>query len=337
MLIPNKFAIATIIAGFLAGPALADGISNPGGSSSITSGATPITCTSGTQGVLFQSSGTVTCVSAFSFDGTTVLTVPAITMTAGSPLRLGASTGRLSSNSDSDFTFANSGLSATVHLVVDANLIGAFAQTTNPTSFRVYNTTSSANANYERAVLGWNDASNILTFGTQNAGTGSARGLQIVTSGTNAITISSAQLVALPAVTTDATHTDATICEDTTTHALYSGSGTLGICLGTSGRQFKTGLTPMTAGLSDIMRLQLHNYRYLPGYGDGGDRIQYGLVAQDVEDVLPDLARHDADGNTINYDSGAVLMIAIRAIQELKNDNDGLRAEIDDVRRSVGR
>lgn len=69
MLTPNKYAIVTAIIIGLAGPSLADGISNPGGSSSITAGNTPVTCTSGTSGVLFQSSGKVGCDSGFTYAG----------------------------------------------------------------------------------------------------------------------------------------------------------------------------------------------------------------------------------------------------------------------------
>jgi len=129
-------------------------------------------------------------------------------------------------------------------------------------------------------------------------------------------------------ITTDVAHTDATICEDTTTHQFYSGSGTLGICLGTSGRQFKTDLVPMKAGLKEIATLDLWNYRYKPGWGDGGKRIQYGPTAQDVEKVLPDLVGHDEKGEAINYDSGALLLIALHAIQEQQVQIEELKKKV---------
>lgn len=137
--------------------------------------------------------------------------------------------------------------------------------------------------------------------------------------GTNVgFTLSTAGLPALPSITSDATHTDATICVDTTSKGLYQGSGALGICLGTSGRQFKTDFAPMDAGLAEISKLDLQRFRYREGFGDNGVRLHYGLMAQDVEKVLPDLAGHDAEGNTINYDAGALLFVSLRAIQELE-------------------
>lgn len=146
---------------------------------------------------------------------------------------------------------------------------------------------------------------------------------------TTAITIKGeTQEVRLPQITSDAALTDTTVCQDTTNHGLKSGSGALGVCLGTSGRQFKTNLVPMQAGLAEVMKINLWNYRYKPGFGDNGARMQYGPTAQDVEAVLPDLAGHDLNGNTINYDWGAFIPIALKAIQQLKADNDDLRRDI---------
>lgn len=124
---------------------------------------------------------------------------------------------------------------------------------------------------------------------------------------------------------TDAATTDNTVCIGAT-GTLLKGSGTLGICLGTSGRQFKTAFTPMTAGIDEIAKLDLWNYRYRDGFGDSGERMQYGPTAQDVEKVLPDLVRHDSSGEAINYDIGAFVPITLHALQQLKADNDNLRA-----------
>ena len=136
-------------------------------------------------------------------------------------------------------------------------------------------------------------------------------------------------------LTTDATHTDRTVCQDTTSSVLYYGSGTAGICLGTSGRQFKTEFSPMTVGLAEVAKLNLQNYRYRKGYGDDGASIQYGMTAQDVEAVLPGLVRHDARGNAINYDIGALWFIALRAIQELNAANDNLKSEVEKLKHKL--
>lgn len=128
-----------------------------------------------------------------------------------------------------------------------------------------------------------------------------------------------------PNATSDAGLADSTACIRTSNGQILKGSGTLGICLGTSGAQFKTAFAPMVAGIDEIAKIKLWNYRYLNGFGDSGERIQYGATAQDVEKVLPDLVRYDSKGEVINYDIGAFVPIALHALQQLKADNDNLR------------
>lgn len=130
----------------------------------------------------------------------------------------------------------------------------------------------------------------------------------------------------LPNATTDAGVADATACLRSSNGQILKGSGTLGICLGTSGAQFKTAFAPMAAGIEEIAKIKLWNYRYREGFGDSGARVQYGSTAQDVEVVLPDLVRYDEEGTAINYDIGAFVPIALHALQQLKAENDDLRA-----------
>lgn len=136
-----------------------------------------------------------------------------------------------------------------------------------------------------------------------------------------------------PNMASDSGIADSTVCTATTGGKLLKGSGTLGICLGTSGAQFKTAFAPMAAGIDDLMKIDFQNYRYREGFGDSGERMQYGPTAQNVEGAIPDLVRHNASGAAINYDSGALLFVGLRSIQQvntnleqLKADNDNLRA-----------
>jgi hypothetical protein len=149
----------------------------------------------------------------------------------------------------------------------------------------------------------------------QTGGTGA--GATVQNAFVTALTVKGAtQLVQLNAITTDATHTDATVCEDTTTHALYFGSGTLGVCLGTSSARFKNRIADQSDGMAQIVGLQPKNFYYNPGYGDGGDREQYGFLAEDVVSVLPKLVGMDADGKPNSVDLIGMIPIMVKAIQE---------------------
>lgn len=146
--------------------------------------------------------------------------------------------------------------------------------------------------------------------------TGNASSLKLQTNFSDAITITSAQLVALPAITTDATHTDSTVCQDTSTHSLYFGSGTLGICLGTSSMRFKRDVEPLTDGLAQIMALRPKNFFYDAQHGDRGARRQYGFMAEDVVHVLPGLVPLDGAGLPQSVDILGMVPVIVRGMQE---------------------
>ncbi len=71
----------------------------------------------------------------------------------------------------------------------DADHILGQKSGTNPQTYRIYNTFTDA-SNYERASIGW--SGNVLGIGTEAAGTGTARGLEIRTGGTTRLSIGAA-------------------------------------------------------------------------------------------------------------------------------------------------
>lgn len=155
--------------------------------------------------------------------------------------------------------------------------------------------------------------------------TTTATPLIIATGTTAAITVSATQLVALPAISSDATHTDATLCEDSTTHALYSGSGTLGICLGLSRKDAKAGIIPLVAGLSQVLALAPKSYFYKPGHGFDPKKQYYGFLAEDVVNVLPKLVPLDAKGKPQTVDILGMVPVLVRAMQEQQAEIISLR------------
>ena len=193
-------------------------------------------------------------------------------------------------------------------------------------AYRVYNTFTDTTT-YERGALDWVTTANTLTVGTQKGSVGgSVRAMNLVTGGTNAVTISTAQLVALPAITTDSGQTaTSTVCQDTTTHALYFGSGTAGICKGTSSARFKDDIETIPSVLNRVMGLRPVSFVYRPGYGDNGERRQYGLIAEEVDSIFPEMVARDADGSPVSVDYGALWPILVRAVQQLQAEIDELR------------
>jgi hypothetical protein len=52
-----------------------------------------------------------------------------------------------------------------------------------------------------------------------------------------------------------------------------------------------------------LMRLRPVTFRYQKPFADGSQPIQYGLIAEEVEEVYPELVAHSADGQieTVKY------------------------------------
>lgn len=137
------------------------------------------------------------------------------------------------------------------------------------------------------------------------------------------------------ALATDATHTDRTVCQDTTSKSLFFGSGAAGICLGTSSARYKRDIQPLHDGLAQIVQLKPKTFFYREGYGDDGGRRQYGVIAEDVVKVMPAIVGLDKQGRPNSVDWAALTPVMINAIAELKAANDNLRAEMQELKRAL--
>jgi tRNA1(Val) A37 N6-methylase TrmN6 len=58
----------------------------------------------------------------------------------------------------------------------------------------------------------------------------------------------------------------------------------------------------MGESTNDLMKLRPVQFRYKPEYG-GSDRMQWGLIAEEVAEIYPELVVHDKNGNpfTVRY------------------------------------
>lgn len=157
----------------------------------------------------------------------------------------------------------------------------------------------------------------------KTGGTGAASTVQ--NSAVAALTIKGAtQVVQVNAIASDATHTDATVCEDTTTHGLYAGSGTLGVCLGTSSLRYKHGVRDLGVGLDQVMALRPIRYYLNADHGDPS-HLLYGFAAEQMQPVLPDLVGLDAQGQANTADYLGLVPVLVHAVQEQQAEIAELR------------
>jgi hypothetical protein len=103
-------------------------------------------------------------------------------------LQVDSSVGNIVIRSNLDLAWGGVGAfgSPDIQLYRDASGVLAQRSSTTAQTFRVYNTFTDA-SNYERGVFDWGTSSNILTIGTQAAGTGTARNLKLVAGSASAL------------------------------------------------------------------------------------------------------------------------------------------------------
>jgi hypothetical protein len=70
-----------------------------------------------------------------------------------------------------------------------------------------------------------------------------------------------------------------------------------------SSRRFKEDIEDMSAASEGLMRLRPVTFRYKQPFEDGTKPTQYGLIAEEVAEVYPDLVARSADGQieTVKY------------------------------------
>jgi hypothetical protein len=117
-------------------------------------------------------------------------------------------------------------------------------------------------------------------------------------------------------------------------------TGTIGAC---SDGRFKKNVRPVNGALELVSRLQGVQFDWKPGqYADHGfaEGRQVGFIAQDVEQVLPQVVSRGSDG-FLSVDYGRLTPLLVEAIRELRVENEReLRAkdaEIADLRERLAR
>ncbi len=187
------------------------------------------------------------------------------------------------------------------------------------------NTTGSNNT-----ALGYDALFN--TTGSSNIGIGSSAGNHSTT-GTNNIMIGNQGLAAddhvirIGDVQTQTFIAGITGVNVSGVPVLVSSSGQLGIA--SSSRRYKEDIQDMGEDSQGLLRLRPVTFRYKQPLADGSKPVQYGLIAEEVAEVYPDLVARSADGQieTVKYQ-----VLDSMLLNEVQRQNAQLTAQKEEIR-----
>jgi Chaperone of endosialidase len=96
-----------------------------------------------------------------------------------------------------------------------------------------------------------------------------------------------------------------------------------------SSRRFKEDIQDMGDASSGLMHLRPVTFRYKRAFDDGSKPVQYGLIAEEVAEVYPDLVARSADGQveTVKYQ-----LLDAMLINELQKQNVTITAQKEQLR-----
>ncbi len=114
------------------------------------------------------------------------------------------------------------------------------------------------------------------------------------------------------------------VCVDNTGKLGTSGSG----CATLSSRRFKEQIADMGDTSSKLLQLRPVTFLYKPEYDDGSHALQYGLIAEEVAKLYPEMVGYDKDGqpSSVKYQSLAPLLLNEVQKQNAQLQNQDLQA-----------
>jgi hypothetical protein len=95
-----------------------------------------------------------------------------------------------------------------------------------------------------------------------------------------------------------------------------------------SSRRYKEEIQDMGDTSNGLMRLRPVTFRYQKPFADGSKPVQYGLIAEEVAEVYPDLVAHSADGQIETVKYQVLDSMLLNEVQRLNKENQALQERL---------
>jgi regulator of replication initiation timing len=85
------------------------------------------------------------------------------------------------------------------------------------------------------------------------------------------------------------------------------------------------------------MKLRPVIFRYQKPFADGSKPVQYGLIAEQVAEVYPDLVAHSADGQIETVKYQVLDSMLLNEVQRLNRENQNLKDRLSRLEAAIER
>jgi hypothetical protein len=101
-----------------------------------------------------------------------------------------------------------------------------------------------------------------------------------------------------------------------------------------SSRRFKEDIQDMGDSSGGLLRLRPVTFRYRQPFADGSKPMEYGLIAEEVAEVYPDLVAHSADGQ---IESVKYQVLDSMLLNELQKEHQHAQQQDETIRKLEAR
>jgi BMFP domain-containing protein YqiC len=95
-----------------------------------------------------------------------------------------------------------------------------------------------------------------------------------------------------------------------------------------SSRRYKEDIQDMDEASTGLLRLRPVTFRYKKPYADGSKPLNYGLIAEEVAEIYPDLVVKDAEGQVQTVEYQKLTPMLLNEVQKEHFETQRLKAEL---------
>ena len=111
------------------------------------------------------------------------------------------------------------------------------------------------------------------------------------------------------------------------TGAIFGAIGSIGgAMIGLSDATTKNDIKPIEDALTKLRKLRPVTFHYKEEWNSNPERMHHGFIAQEYKEVVPDATYYDSDSDKLCIDTGDLIGLLVRAVQQLETKVTRLEA-----------